>query len=71
MWFPFSLFVLTGKFFKTIPKALEESAIIDGCNEFRVFFNIMLPMAQPGIICVSVFNFVAMWNEYMLALVFA
>lgn len=70
MWFPFSLFVLTG-FFKTIPRALEESAIIDGCGEFRVFFHIMLPMAQPGIICVSVFNFVAMWNEYMLALVFA
>ena len=70
MWFPFSLFVLTG-FFKTVPKALEESAIIDGCGEFRVFFDIMLPMVQPGIICVSVFNFVAMWNEYMLALVFA
>lgn len=69
MWYPFSLFILTG-FFKTIPKALEESALIDGCSEGRVFFNIMIPMVQPGIICVSVFNFVAMWNEYLLALVF-
>lgn len=70
MWYPFSMFILTG-FFKTIPKGLEEAAIIDGCGEGRVFFNVMLPMAQPGIICVAVFNFVAMWNEYMLALVFA
>lgn len=70
MWYPFSMFILTG-FFKTIPKGLEEAAIIDGCGEGRVFFNVMLPVAQPGIICVAVFNFVAMWNEYMLALVFA
>ncbi len=70
MWFPFSLFILTG-FFKTIPKEIEEAAIIDGCGEFRLFATIMIPMVQPGIICISVFNFVAMWNEYMLALVFA
>lgn len=70
MWFPFSLFVLTG-FFRTLPKEMEESAIMDGCGEFRLFFQIMLPLVQPGLICVAVFNFVAMWNEYMLALVFA
>ncbi len=70
LWYPFSLFVLTG-FFKTVPKELEESALIDGCGEYRIFFNIMIPMVQPGIICIAVFNFVAMWNEYLLALVFA
>lgn len=70
LWLPFSLFVLTG-FFKTVPIELEESAIIDGCGEFRIFYQIMIPMVQPGIICVAVFNFVAMWNEYLMALVFA
>lgn len=70
LWYPFSLFVLTG-FFRTVPTELEESALIDGCGEYRIFFHIMLPMVQPGIICISVFNFVAMWNEYLLALVFA
>jgi ABC-type glycerol-3-phosphate transport system permease component len=70
LWFPFSLFVLTG-FFRTVPKELEEAALIDGCGEYRIFFHIMIPMVQPGIICISVFNFVAMWNEYLLALVFA
>lgn len=70
LWFPFSFFVLTG-FFRTIPREIEESAIMDGCGEFRLFFNIMIPLVQPGLICISVFNFVAMWNEYMLAMVFA
>lgn len=70
LWLPFSLFVLIG-FFKTVPIELEESAIIDGCGEFRIFYQIMIPMVQPGIICVAVFNFVAMWNEYLMALVFA
>ena len=70
LYFPFSLFVLTG-FFRTLPKELEESAIIDGCGEFRMFARIMLPLVQPGLICISVFNFVSIWNEYMLALVFA
>lgn len=64
-------FVCAHRFFKTVPKELEESALIDGCGEYRIFFNIMIPMVQPGIICIAVFNFVAMWNEYLLALVFA
>jgi ABC-type glycerol-3-phosphate transport system permease component len=70
IWLPFTIFVLTG-FFRTIPREMEESAIIDGCGEFRIFFQIMVPLVQPGLICVCVFNFVAMWNEYMLALVLA
>jgi len=70
LWIPFSLFVLTG-FFRTIPTEIEESAILDGCGEARLFFQIFVPLVQPGLICVTVFNFVAMWNEYMLALVFA
>lgn len=69
LWFSFALFILTG-FFRTVPKELEESALIDGCGEFRIFSKIMLPMVQPGIICVSVLSFVQMWNEYLLALVF-
>lgn len=68
IWLPFSLFVLTS-FFRTIPKEMEEAAIIDGCNEVALFVKIMMPLVQPGLICISVFNFVAMWNEYMLALV--
>ena len=69
MWFSFSVFVLTG-FFKTIPMEIEESAIIDGSGETRLFFQIMIPLVQPGLICVAVLNFVNMWNEFMLALIY-
>jgi len=66
---PFSMFVLTG-FFKALPTAFEEAARIDGCTEFQVFWKVMLPLASPGLLTVAIFNFVAIWNEYSLALVF-
>jgi N-acetylglucosamine transport system permease protein len=67
---PFSIFILTG-FFVTLPKELEESARIDGCNDFQVFYRVMLPLASPGMLTVAIFNFIALWNEFQLALVFA
>ncbi len=66
---PFSMFVLIG-FFKALPSAFEEAARIDGCSEFQVFWKVMLPLASPGLLTVAIFNFVAIWNEYSLALVF-
>ncbi|HIE03437.1 MAG TPA: carbohydrate ABC transporter permease [Candidatus Latescibacteria bacterium] len=65
---PFTVFVLTA-FFKTIPKELEEAGFIDGCSHFGVFWRIMLPLAKPGLIAVAIFTFIAIWNEYVLALV--
>ena len=66
---PFTVFLLTG-FFLSIPSELEDAAYIDGCNEFQTFLKIMVPMATPGIVTAGIFNFTALWNEYMLALVF-
>jgi len=66
---PFSIFILTG-FFRTIPSALYEAAIADGASEFQAFFHVMLPLARSGIIAVAIFNFLELWNEYMMALVF-
>jgi raffinose/stachyose/melibiose transport system permease protein/N-acetylglucosamine transport system permease protein len=66
---PFSMFVLTG-FLKTIPKEFEDAARIDGCSEFQVFSQVILPLASPGMLTVAIFNFVAIWNEYAMALVF-
>ncbi len=65
---PFTIFFLTG-FFKTLPTELEESAIIDGATPFQVFFKVMLPMASPGLISMGIFNFLGMWNQYVLPLV--
>ena len=65
---PFSVFFLTG-FFKTLPSELHEAAIIDGANQYVVFFRIMLPLAQSGLVSIGIFNFLGMWNQYLLPLV--
>lgn len=66
---PFTTFLLTG-FLRTLPSELEDSAAIDGCGEIETFWRIMFPLAQPGVVTASIFNFIFLWNEYMLALVF-
>ncbi|MGL5540808.1 MAG: carbohydrate ABC transporter permease [Erysipelotrichaceae bacterium] len=64
---PFTIYLLSG-FFKTLPKAYEEAAYIDGCSHFKTMTKIMIPMARPSIITVILFNFLAFWNEYIIAL---
>ncbi len=58
-------------FFGTLSKTYEEAAAMDGCSPMKTFWIIMLPLAQPGIITVSIFNFLAVWNEYFMSLIFA
>lgn len=60
---PFTVFVLTG-FFRSLPKDIEESAQIDGCNRFQVFLKIFLPIAKPGLVTVLTMNLFTLWNEY-------
>lgn len=67
---PFAVFFLTG-FFISLPKALEEAAEIDGCTPSKAFWRIMFPLAQPGIMTLTIFNFITIWNEYFMALIFA
>jgi N-acetylglucosamine transport system permease protein len=65
---PFTIFFLTG-FFKTLPGEVAEASIVDGAGQFRTFFQIMLPMAKPGLIAMGIFNFLGQWNQYLLPLV--
>ncbi len=58
-------------FFKGISSTYEEAATIDGCGPVKCFWKIMFPLAQPAIVTVTIFNFITIWNEYFLALVFA
>ncbi len=67
---PFTIFFLM-TFFAKLSVSFEEAAAIDGCSPMKTFWVIMLPLAQPGIITVSIFNFIAVWNEYFMALIFA
>ena len=54
-------------FFDDLPKELEDSARIDGCGRFRVYWHIALPLARPAIAVLAIFNILAVWNEYLLA----
>jgi ABC-type glycerol-3-phosphate transport system permease component len=65
----FNTFLLRG-FFESLPRELEEAAIIDGASPFTVFWRVMLPLAAPAISTVAVFSFLGAWDEYILALNF-
>lgn len=67
---PYTVYFLTA-FFSTVPSVLAEAAMIDGCTELRALWRIMIPMASPGIITVTIFNFMNIWSEYFIALIFA
>ncbi|MFE7109970.1 carbohydrate ABC transporter permease [Streptomyces sp. NPDC057575] len=62
---PFTVFFLTS-FFRTLPSSVAEAAMLDGASHTRTFFQVMLPMAKPGLISVGIFNFLGQWNQYML-----
>ncbi|MEU1123750.1 carbohydrate ABC transporter permease [Streptomyces sp. NPDC005899] len=62
---PFTVFFLTS-FFRTLPTSIAEAAMLDGASHTRTFFQVMLPMAKPGLISVGIFNFLGQWNQYML-----
>ena len=62
---PFTVFVLVS-FFRTLPTAVQEAATLDGASHARTFFQIMLPMARPGLISVGIFNFLGQWNQFVL-----
>ena len=65
---PFSIWVLR-PYIETIPRALEEAAMVDGCTRFQAFRKIIVPQAAPGIITAFIFTFVIIWNELLYALV--
>ncbi|WP_374377453.1 carbohydrate ABC transporter permease [Dongia sp.] len=55
-------------FFVSIPRDLEESAELDGASKLRTFFEIVLPLAKPGLVATALLVFILAWNEYLLAL---
>ena len=57
-------------FFATLSHDYEEAAAIDGCSANKTFWVIMLPLIQPAIITVTIFNFLSVWNEFFMALIF-
>ncbi|MEU9299674.1 carbohydrate ABC transporter permease [Streptomyces sp. NPDC048269] len=62
---PFTVFFMHS-FFRTLPTAVHEAAVIDGASDTRIFFQVMVPMAKPGLISVGIFNILGQWNQYIL-----
>jgi N-acetylglucosamine transport system permease protein len=65
---PFTVFFLTA-FFRTLPDSVAEAATMDGASHTRLFFQVMLPMARPGLISIGIFNILGQWNQYLLPIV--
>lgn len=66
---PFTVWVLSN-FFKAMPRELEEAALVDGASPFRTFYQILLPLAAPGLVTTGLLAFIAAWNEFLYALTF-
>lgn len=68
MTIPVAVWIMSG-FFKSVPKELEEAAYMDGSTKLKTLFRIMVPMALPGLVSVSLYSFILGWNDYQYSLI--
>jgi ABC-type glycerol-3-phosphate transport system permease component len=66
---PFSTYLLVG-YLESVPRSLDEAAIIDGCSQFQVIWKIIVPIMLPGIVATATYAFLLCWSEYLFALAF-
>lgn len=66
---PVSTFIYVG-FYKSIPREIDEAAIVDGCGTLRLFFNIIFPLLKPATATVIIINFIAVWNDFTASIFF-
>ncbi|MFQ5343706.1 MAG: carbohydrate ABC transporter permease [Anaerolineae bacterium] len=64
-----AIFMLT-QFFKTIPRDLEEAALIDGASQFQIYKDVILPLSRPALLTVFILQFQAMWNNFLTPLLY-
>ncbi|HHY47157.1 MAG TPA: carbohydrate ABC transporter permease [Firmicutes bacterium] len=65
---PFSVWLMRD-FFASLPREVEECALVDGCTPFQVFYRIALPLSTPGLVATFIFCLIFAWNEFLFALV--
>ncbi len=66
---PFGVFIMRNSF-DTVPREIEEAALLDGCTPFTMLYRVMLNIVRPGIITVGIYAFLNSWNEFLAALIF-
>ncbi|HIT89180.1 MAG TPA: carbohydrate ABC transporter permease [Candidatus Merdenecus merdavium] len=67
--FPMAIFILTG-FLSTIPRDIEEAAVMDGCSIYRIFFSIIMPITKSSVVTVAVIVFINIWNDLLMPQIF-
>ncbi len=67
--YPFFIFMLV-QFFRGLPRDLDESATIDGCNSFTILFRILLPLCKPALFSAAIFQFIWTWNDFFNSLIY-
>lgn len=65
---PYAMWMLIA-YFKTVPKEVEEAAVIDGCGPWKLMFQVFFPLVVPGIVSTLIFCFTLCWNEYLYSLI--
>lgn len=65
---PFAVWMIKG-FIDSLPRQIEEAAVVDGCNQLQLLSRVTLPLVMPGIITSAVFTFIQSWNEFLFALI--
>jgi len=66
---PIAVWIIKG-FFDSIPIEIEEAAKVDGCSSFRILWQVMLPIIQPGVAAAAIISFVTIWNDYIISATF-
>ena len=66
---PFSIYLLVG-YLEAVPRSLDEAAILDGCSQFQVIWQIVFPLMLPGVVATATYAFLLCWSEYLFALAF-
>ncbi|MFC4619993.1 carbohydrate ABC transporter permease [Camelliibacillus cellulosilyticus] len=66
---PLAIFIFYA-FFRTVPKDLEQSAKLDGCSDFQVYYKIILPLMKPALATVGIVNLISIWNDFFYPLIF-
>ena len=66
---PFAMLLLKN-YFDSVPREIEEAALVDGASRLRTFVSIMLPLTRPALLTVAIFQAVSSWNEFLFALLF-
>ncbi len=66
---PFGIFIMRNAF-ASVPREIEEAALLDGCSSLRMLFSVMLPLVMPGIVTIGLFTFFTAWNELYAALIY-